>query len=104
MKYRSRTELASIILEVANGEWTTKTKIMYKAFLSYAQLKEYLEFLSINGLLNKDSSDHKFRTTEKGLKFLKLYNQMGELDLNRSDDEEGIAQTAVRSSFEKNKI
>ena len=43
MKYRSRTEIVSMILEAANGG-ATKTKIMYKAFLSYAQLKEYLSY------------------------------------------------------------
>jgi len=41
MKYRSRTEIVSMILEAANGS-ATKTKIMYKAFLSYEQLREYL--------------------------------------------------------------
>jgi predicted transcriptional regulator len=45
MKNRSRTELASNILEAANGG-ATKTKIMYRAFLSYAQLKEYLAMLT----------------------------------------------------------
>jgi predicted transcriptional regulator len=85
MKYRSRTEIVSVILEAANGGGATKTKIMYKAFLSYVQLKEYLELLSTNGLLSMDdSSDHKFRTTEKGLKFLKLYTQMGELALEKA--------------------
>jgi len=37
MKYRSRTDIVGLILEAANGG-ATKTKIMYKAFLSYAQL------------------------------------------------------------------
>ena len=53
MKYRSRTELASNILEVANGG-AIKTKIMYKACLSYAQLKEYLAMLIQNGLIEHD--------------------------------------------------
>ena len=47
MKYRSRTEIVAMILEAANGG-ATKTKIMYKAFLSYAQLKEYLSVLIEN--------------------------------------------------------
>ena len=50
MKYRSRTEIVSMILEAANGG-ATKTRIMYKAFLSYAQLKEYLSVLIENNLL-----------------------------------------------------
>jgi predicted transcriptional regulator len=40
MKYRSRTDIVAMILDAANGG-ATKTKIMYKAYLSYAQLEEY---------------------------------------------------------------
>ena len=32
-------------------EELTKTKIMYKAFLSFAQLREYLTMLQDNGLI-----------------------------------------------------
>ncbi|MGA7008346.1 MAG: winged helix-turn-helix domain-containing protein [Nitrososphaeraceae archaeon] len=51
MKYRSRTDITGLILEAANGG-ATKTKIMYKAFLSFAQLKEYLAMLTQNGLIS----------------------------------------------------
>ncbi|HEX2556958.1 MAG TPA: winged helix-turn-helix domain-containing protein [Nitrososphaera sp.] len=78
MKYRSRTEITSQILEAAAGG-TTKTKIMYKAFLSYAQLKEYLEVLETNGLLEYQQSEELYRTTAKGRKFLDIYSQMGQL-------------------------
>jgi len=50
MKYRSRSDISQMILESANGG-STKTKIMYKAYLSFAQLKEYLTVLQENGLL-----------------------------------------------------
>ena len=75
MKYRSRTEIASNILEAAKGG-ATKTKIMYKAFLSYAQLKEYLGLLSQNGLLGYLDAEAKFKTTSKGIKFLAIYDKM----------------------------
>ena len=39
-----------MILDAANGG-TTKTKIMYKAYLGYNQLKEYLTILIENNLL-----------------------------------------------------
>ena len=78
MKYRSRTQIASQILEAGLGR-TTKTKIMYKAFLSYAQLKEYLDVLTANGLLEYQQSEGTYRTTAKGKKFLELYNDMGRL-------------------------
>ena len=78
MKYRSRTEIVGNILDAANGG-TTKTKIMYKAFLSYGQLKEYLSVLIENNLIEYRDGTRKFKTTEKGLNFLKMHNEIGEL-------------------------
>ena len=75
MRYRSRTEIISVILDAANGG-ATKTKIMYHAFLSYAQMKEYLRVLTENNLLNYNVDTQTFKTTEKGLRFLDIYNQM----------------------------
>ena len=76
MKYRSRTDIVSQILEAANGG-ATKTKIMYKAYLSYAQLKEYLSVLVENGLLEFEKGTQTYKTTSKGLQFLKTYSQIG---------------------------
>jgi len=78
MKYRSRTEIVSMILEAANGG-ATKTRIMYKAFLSYAQLKEYLSVLIENNLLEYLEGVQTYKTTEKGFNFLKMHNEIGEL-------------------------
>jgi predicted transcriptional regulator len=78
MKNRSRTEIAGSILESANGG-ATKTKIMYKSFLSYAQLKEYLSVLIENNLIECLEGTQTYKTTEKGLNFLKMYNEIGEL-------------------------
>ncbi len=78
MKYGGRTEILGSILDAANGG-ATKTKIMYKAFLSYGQLKEYLSVLVENNLIEYLDSVHKLKTTEKGLNFLKMHNQIGEL-------------------------
>ena len=52
---------------------------MYNVFLSYAQLKEYLALLIQNGLLVFLEGKKSYRTTEKGLKFLKIYEKMEEL-------------------------
>jgi len=78
MKYRSRTEIVSMILEAANGG-ATKTRIMYKAFLSYAQLREYLAVLIENNLLEYLEGIQSYKTTEKGLNLLKMHNEIGEL-------------------------
>ena len=78
MKYRSRTEIVSMILEAANGG-ATKTRIMYKAFLSYAQLREYLSVLIENNLLEYLEGIQTYKTTEKGFNLLKMHNEIGEL-------------------------
>ena len=37
MKYRSRSEIVGLLLDAANGGGATKTKLMYKAYLSFNQ-------------------------------------------------------------------
>jgi predicted transcriptional regulator len=85
MKQRSRTDIIGDILDAANGpSGLGKTKMMYKAFLSYAQLKEYLPVLTENRLLHFDEDAQTFKTTEKGLKFLNTYYRIGEVMKIRS--------------------
>jgi predicted transcriptional regulator len=89
MKYRSRSEITAMMLDTANRE-TTKTKIMYNAFLSYNQLKEYLTMLIENDLIEYHGGTKIFRTTEKGLNFLKMHNAIGELLPTKIGNEELI--------------
>ena len=64
---------------MANVEGATKTKIMYKAFLSYSQLKEYLAMLMENNLLEFEEGRQFYRATEKGIRFLQMYAQVHEM-------------------------
>lgn len=78
MKYRSRTDIAAAILEIAL-DGSIKTRIMYKAFLSFPQLKEYLAVLEAKGLLEHIAIDREYRTTDKGKQFLKIYKDVGHM-------------------------
>jgi predicted transcriptional regulator len=78
MKYRSRTEITAMMLQAANGG-VTKTKIMYKAFISYTQMTEYLSYLQGNGLVECEVGTQLYRTTEKGFQFLHSYGEISEL-------------------------
>jgi predicted transcriptional regulator len=79
-KYRSKTEIVAHILQAANGRNDiTKTRIMYRTFLTYWQLEQYLPILIQSGLLEYLEATHTYKTTERGLKFLKIYEKMGEL-------------------------
>ena len=74
-KYRNRTEIIDQILQAANGG-ITKNKMMYSLFMSHEQLKEYLLILIENGLLVYLQAADTYKTTEKGLKFLKIFEQI----------------------------
>ena len=51
-RYQIIAEILSVINE-SNTKGVTRTSIMYKAFLSHAQLKEYLSFLLEKGLIEE---------------------------------------------------
>ena len=79
MKHRSRSEIIGAILEAANGGGATKTTIMYKAVLSYDLMKQHLIFLAENDLIEYEQGMMTYRTTEKGMRLLQLYNNMNEM-------------------------
>jgi predicted transcriptional regulator len=79
VKYRSRSDIIELLLNAADGGGATKTKLMYNAFISFNQLKEYLSLLAENGLIQYEEGTHTFRTTEKGIHFLKLQNEIDEV-------------------------
>jgi predicted transcriptional regulator len=78
--YRNRNEIISQILDTANcADGITKSKIMYKAYLSHDKLQEYTMLLIDNGMLHYDSTMRTFRTTEKGRVFLRAYGQIDQM-------------------------
>ncbi|HJW19486.1 MAG TPA: DUF4364 family protein [Candidatus Nitrosotalea sp.] len=85
MKYRSRTDIVAMILQSAHNG-VTKTKIMYKAYLSYTQVKEYLAFLQDNHLIKYEEGNQIYRITDKGRNFLDAYDKINELITSKVDD------------------
>jgi len=84
MKYRSRTEIAAMILQSARTG-ATKTKIMYKAYMSYTQVKEYLRFLQESDLIKYEQGTQLYKVTEKGMHFLHAYNEISDLVSVKTD-------------------
>ena len=78
MKYRSRSDIVGLLLDAANGGGATKTKLMYTAYLSFNQLKEYLTLLIGNNLIEYEGGQT-YRTTDKGMRVLHLQNEMHEV-------------------------
>ena len=79
MKYRDRNEIIAQILESANGNRVRLTKIMYDGYLSHTLTKEYVALLIEKGLIEYQDGERTFKTTEKGLNFLRIYNTVQEL-------------------------
>ena len=67
-----------MMLDSARGG-ATKTKIMYKAYLSYSQLVEYMKYLQKNRLITQVEGTDLYRPTEKGLKFLNMSVELSEM-------------------------
>jgi predicted transcriptional regulator len=78
MKYRSSTEIIdSMLRSIRSG--ATKTHIMYRAYMSYSQLKEYLKLLEERQLIKYEPGSQLYVLTEKGLKFMNAYDKINEL-------------------------
>ena len=78
-QHRSRSEIIASILATTNGNQIRQTEILYKTYLSHTLLKDYLLFLIENDLIEYTPGDRTFKTTEKGMRFLRMYSQMNEL-------------------------
>jgi predicted transcriptional regulator len=79
VKYRTRFEIASSILNVALEGNASKRKLMYAAYLSFSQINEYLSFLTANGLIMTDRDARVYSLTEKGMRFLHIYEDLSKL-------------------------
>jgi predicted transcriptional regulator len=74
LKRRDKHDIVLDILKIARvGK--RKTHIMYKAKLSYGQLKLYLELLNDRGLLESNDGGF-YQTTSKGLAFIRTYEEI----------------------------
>jgi predicted transcriptional regulator len=78
LKYRSRADICTDILKIAD-KGVSKTRIMYGAYLSFVQLKEYLKMLVDNGMLSFDEKRMLYRTTDVGRTFIRTYERVGQL-------------------------
>ena len=80
MKHRSKEEIAALVLEaIVNTHRPTQTMIMYKAYLTHVQLKEFLASLMEKGLIEYHKLERIYTITEKGIHFLEVYNQLNRL-------------------------
>jgi len=70
-KNRSRQEIMRDILATLEQAPLSKTKVMYRASLSYTQLKYYEDYLQTSNLIEISKSDNLWTLTEKGSQYLK---------------------------------
>jgi len=72
---RGRHDIVADILKVSK-DGANKTKIIYKANLSFDQSNTYIDLLLEKGLLQLGNPHNIYKTTDRGLIFLKRYQEM----------------------------
>jgi predicted transcriptional regulator len=80
-KKRKREEIIASILDTARLG-ATKTKIMYVSFLSFSQLQKYLNYALTTKLVDLDPIAGKYLTTNKGLEYLKRFEEVQNIENN----------------------
>jgi predicted transcriptional regulator len=102
LKHRSKEEIAALILEaVVNTNRATQTIIMYKAYLTYAQLKLFLSSLLEKGLIEYQKEDRLYTITEKGMHFLQVYNQLNQLQTTQVANEHKSGQSSYLTIYDE---
>ncbi|MFL6382752.1 MAG: winged helix-turn-helix domain-containing protein [Nitrososphaeraceae archaeon] len=95
LKNRSRVEIAGLILQAVDGGCSSKSQIMYKAFLGHAQTRDYVQNLTDIDLLIYNLSSHTYELTEKGKMFIQFYDEIDDM-INLSQlSEQGKYQAGV---------
>jgi predicted transcriptional regulator len=80
LKHRGKEEITALVLEaIVNTDRPTQTMIMYKAYLTHVQLKQFLASLIEKGLIEYHNLERIYTITEKGMHFLEVYNQLNQL-------------------------
>jgi predicted transcriptional regulator len=74
-KNRGTMEIVAFMLESAVRE-CKKTHIMYRSNLSYTLLKKYLNMVLSNGLMIYDPVTETYRTSQKGITYLREYAEI----------------------------
>jgi predicted transcriptional regulator len=69
-------DIIAMILDTLNFE---RGQILLNRFLSPDQLYDYLTVLKENGMLVYEQHNQTYKTTHKGMYFLQIYNQVGDL-------------------------
>jgi predicted transcriptional regulator len=78
-RHRSRGEIIASILQAVNGNSLRQTEILYRTYLSHNLLKEYLVLLLENELIEYTAGERTFKTTGKGMRYLHMHAQLGQL-------------------------
>jgi predicted transcriptional regulator len=70
-----------LVIDIAKSGGVKKTKMMNMVNLSHKQLKEHLMILDDKDLIDYDIETEKFKTTEKGIRYLPLYNEIDDMTI-----------------------
>jgi predicted transcriptional regulator len=75
---RSRLSIIYQILWICHETPVSQTQLMYKANLSYFQLKKYVKTLLVKGLLQEITQDRKksYRSTPRGQQYIEAFRDL----------------------------
>src|SRR5919198_84560 len=79
LKTRSSTDIIGLILQAAEGEPLTRSKIMYPAKLNFLHGTDYAVFLTDVDLLTYLKECRQHGITDKGRRFLRLFKEVNKL-------------------------
>lgn len=76
-RYRGQHEIMFSIMEACNQDGGERqTKMMYNAYVSHAQLKQYMKRMMEQGILEKVPLSDRYGLTGKGRRAFELFKEL----------------------------
>jgi predicted transcriptional regulator len=101
MKYRSRADITSEVLQTMSNGNISLTRIMYGSFTSYIQAKEYTTYLEKRGLITHDLTSASYGLTEEGIRVLGKLREISaflNIEPRRNSDTTGYFSAATHAT------
>jgi len=74
---------------------STRSKLMFESYMPFSRVKTYLSYLQENQMLIYNKKTRLYSTTQNGIRFLQMHEEMNELFCRKQNCNEEMISSLV---------